>query len=212
MKKLLLVIFTFIVFIASSQKQNLTKEDWKLIKSTAKGLRVEPDFFNNVIWVKTKDIAFMGMTKPSSMGGSTRVHRFYFGVKKDTTGKFYLTAVRYVFNYKAASWIFADDLQLIVSESNNDTRVGLGNKYKIDLTEDKSPIRDVKGNGLIEEQYDVSQSVDIFKWLKEVAETGHYTRIRANGSKGYEEFVLRGSDLKDDANDLITAMINIGKL
>lgn len=206
MKKIIIAL-SLISFISFSQ--NITKEDYKKIKTEFKGdLKIEPDFFKNVIWIKTKKIAFMGMTSPSSLGGSTRVHQFYFGVKKDSLGKFYTTMIHYVFNYKASNWIFADKISLIVAPTNDDTRIGIGNRYEI-VVSDETPYREVKGDGNIEEEYDIAESVDLVKWIKEIAETGNYTRIRASGSKGYEEFVLRGKDMQESAKSLLDAMNKI---
>lgn len=205
------ILIALVMFTFTSFSQKLTKEDLKLVrKATGHDVRVEPDFFNNVFWVKCKPIQFMAALSSGSGKTESKVHEFYYGVTKDSANRFTVMPMRYSFTMKSGNWLFAERITVLVSETNNETREGIGNKYEINLDQGK-PYREVKYNG-IEESYDIKADDQVLGWAKEVGDKGYFSRMRIQGSKGYEEAVLRGKDMQDNVNAIFNSITAIKAL
>ena len=173
--------------------QQITKEDYKKIKSIIPaGCKVVPDYIEGVVWVKTHKMSFME--------AKDRIHEFYFGVWKNADGTFKTGPIRYKYEYNSSGWLFIDSMLVLVAESNNATRRGEGTRYMINF---EGPDREIISGG-ITESFDIVDS-DVVKWLSEIATTGHFSRFRIYGSKGYIDDTLRGTDIKGGANNITEA-------
>lgn len=188
MKKIATIFITVIVFQTIGFGQEpITKEDVKkLQKSLPEELIIKPDYFEKEIWVFTPKISTLG--KVGVFEDVDKTHELYFRVAKNKNGDFVRSELRYRFSYKASSWLFISKIVIRTAKTNKETKAGLGTEYIVDLSQEEAK-RKIGGGGILE-KFDIYNNENICKWVKDVALTGNFTRMRIYGDEGYIDHAI----------------------
>ena len=175
-------------------------------KQLYSGLIIKPDYIEKVIWIKTPKIYVNGYIKPFSFSTYSPdiTHQFYFRVTKNENGNFVRSGLRYAIRYSSSSWLFIDKLMIRTASTNKETRAGLGTEYNVIFNEEKSN-RDVRSGG-INEKFDIYNDEQIIEWLKDVAYTNNFSRMRIYGTNGYRDTTIKQKYLQPFAKAILDAM------
>ena len=202
MKTIVFITLIVLQTIGFAQEP-ITKEDVKKIqKLLPEELIIKPDYFEKEIWVLTPKISTLG--KVGTFENVDKTHELYFRVVKNKNGDFVRNDLRYRFNYKSTNWLFISKIVIRTAKTNKETRAGLGTEYIVDLSQDKAS-REVGGGGILE-KFDIYNNENIYKWVKDVALTGNFTRMRIYGDEGYIDHAIKGNGFQSYAKAIIVAL------
>jgi hypothetical protein len=205
--KTIVTIFIAVIILQTigHAQEPITKDDVKkLQQSLSKELIIKPDYFEKEIWVLTPKISTLG--KVGALDDVDKTHEFYFRVTKNKNGDFVRDSLRYRFYYKASNWLFINKIVIRTAKTNQETREGLGTEYIVDLSKDKTD-RQV-GGGVILEKFDIYNNESINKWVRDVAATGNFSRLRIYGGDSFVDEAIKNKGFQLYAIAIVAALDN----
>jgi len=199
--KIVILTFVLIVSIASYGQDNFTKDHFKALKKTLpKGLIVKPNYFDKYVSVSTGKIVFNGKRQgemdEQRTGHTWRFYLYYIDGKWSSS-----QSITYIFEYRASNWLFIDNLDILLANSNKESRQGIGEHIKVDLSEAEQS-RNVISGGNIEERYYLKGGVTE-KWLGQISQNGYFSRIKVYGKDGFVWEVLDGANFQEMAKSFL---------
>ncbi len=204
MKKLLLSMAFIAISLTTFSQELITKEDIKRLKKLLpKELKIKVDYIEREIWVKTPRITTTG--KLGLMDTPDRTHEFYFRVTKNKDGTWDRAGLRYKFSYYASSWLWMESMMILCAPTNKETRKGIGVKFELKFRSEDI-VTKVEGNATISEKVDMYNNPQIEKWVRHIAETGDFTRIRVSGKNKYIDEAIFRKALTPYATAIVLAL------
>lgn len=172
-------LFALVLSISTSAFSQFSRDQIKNIKSKLpKGLSMEVDQFNGLIWIKHKDISaensFLGQTS------SYFTYGVYFGIREDGT----TTPMRFKGHYWASSWLFIKETIFIVGMKPENQE-----RFKIACAQGNT---EVHSGGNISEYIDCVLTDEGRKLVDHIADVGGYIQIQVQGDAKKNNFTMLG--------------------